>query len=108
MDVREIDHVTWVTLAAEELEDGLQVQQTREQLYHLIYAGRRHLIVDLRHVEYLGSSAALSLFIMVQKKLLTGGGVLGLRNLNRAVRQLFELTRLTDLFDIRSDPDFPS
>lgn len=102
MEVQEIEHVTVVTLAREELQDQWHVNLTRDNLYLLVHAGRRNLVLDLRNVEFLGSSAALSLFIMLQKKLRAGGGVLALRNLTPEVRQVLELTRLTDILDIRA------
>lgn len=105
MEVEDRDPITVVTLAATDIDTESNVHATGEQLSRLVYAGRRHLDLDLRHMEYLASSAVLSMLILLQKKLQAGGGVLVLRNIQPPVYQIFELTRLNELFDIRKGED---
>jgi anti-anti-sigma factor len=108
MHVADDIRATTVTLEAPELQDEVNIRRTARALYQLVYFGRRHLVLDLRNVEFLGSSAALSVFIMLQRKLQEGGGVLVLRNMSRAVYDVFELTRLAEQFDIRPVPPPPA
>jgi len=103
MDVQDIDNVTVVTLSPAEVQDDWHLHTTREQLYNLVHAGRRHLVLDLHHLEFLGSSSVLALFIMLQKKLQAGGGILVLRNLRPELHQVFEITRLDKMFNIQKD-----
>ena len=44
---------------------------------------------------------------MLRKLMLAGEGILILRNLSPETRELFELTRLSEIFDIRQETDRP-
>ena len=49
------------------------------------------------------SSAALNKLIILDKKLREGGGKLKLSNLRPEIHEVFMITRLNQLFDIKED-----
>ncbi|MBM3763634.1 MAG: STAS domain-containing protein [Acidobacteria bacterium] len=59
--------------------------------------GVKHIIVDLTALEYV-SSMGLRYFVNVGKRLNDGGGTLRLCGVNGIVKQLFQITRLTNVF----------
>lgn len=62
----------------------------------------RKLIIDLGNVQYL-HSMALGQLVKLEKSLIAVGGQLRLCNLQPTVKELFEITGLDSVLDIRQD-----
>jgi len=73
--------------------------QFESQCEACIAEGSKSLIVDLGDLAYV-SSAGLRSFVIIAKKLKETGGVLRICRLTGMVRQVFEITRLTELFPL--------
>ena len=67
-----------------------------------IKAKKESILVNLKDVDYVDSSG-LATLVEVLKNLRTYGGKIKLTNLSSKVMGLFEITKLTKLFDISSD-----
>jgi len=71
----------------------------REKLFPFLDAGCSKIVVDLTEVSYIDSSGLGVLVALLKRTRQSGGGV-KLVGLQGEVLQLFELTRLTKVFDI--------
>ncbi|RZK76334.1 MAG: anti-sigma factor antagonist [Pedobacter sp.] len=69
-----------------------------------IDAGAINLIISFEHVEYLDSSF-LGALVAILKTLTPKNGKLTLIELNNDIRNLFELTRLDKIFDLKNSLD---
>lgn len=78
---------------ATEIEDGLN---------QLINDGKIFLLINLKAVEYL-SSSGLRIFIATMRKLREKNGKLKLCNMNDAVKKIFRVVELIDMFEIFDD-----
>ena len=77
------------------------VEAVRTRLWELAESRPgQHLHLDLGLLEYLTSSG-LALFVGLHQKVRAGGGHLTLHNVREPVYELFQITRLTALLDIR-------
>jgi anti-sigma B factor antagonist len=63
--------------------------------------GRKELVVDFGRVAFL-SSSTLSVFLHLHRKLHSSGGRLTLYNLRPEIQEVFAVTNLDRLLDIRS------
>ncbi len=69
-----------------------------------IEQGARHIVVDMSELAYI-SSMGLRYFVNVGKSLNDKGGSLRLSGIHGLVKQLFEITRLTNVFPMFSTVD---
>jgi anti-sigma B factor antagonist len=60
---------------------------------------QRKLVLDFANVDFV-SSAALDTLVRIHRRLRASGGCLALRDLNDNVYEVFEVTRLVNLFDV--------
>jgi anti-sigma B factor antagonist len=60
----------------------------------------KNLVLDFKDLNYL-ASAGLRVLVSAQKKLKAAGGALCLINVREEVMEVFEVTGLDDVFDIR-------
>ena len=65
---------------------------------------RSNLLLNLKEVEYM-SSSGLRIFVSTMRILKESNRKLVLCNMNNAVRKIFEVVELTDMFDIFSSED---
>lgn len=72
----------------------------REKLLEYIQAGQRNFLIDLKSVDYIDSSG-LGVLVAIQKRALQNGGKVVIKGLQGTVKQLFEMTRLTKVFEIQ-------
>lgn len=72
----------------------------REKLFPYLEEGVRSFIINVERVEYIDSSG-LGVLVAIQKKAAKQGGGVTIEGLNGHVKELFELTRLTRVFDIK-------
>jgi anti-anti-sigma factor len=90
-----------VDLSARKVLDEAAVQELREPLVTLAHeASTAHWNLDLKGIEYITSSM-LETLIQVHRVLKDGGGRLTLLHLQPQVHEVFEVTKLHELFEIR-------
>lgn len=74
--------------------------KTEAKLNEMLEAGATRIVIDFEKLEYL-SSSGLRVIISVEKRLKEKGGRLFLSSLSETVENLFSITRLYELFNIR-------
>jgi anti-sigma B factor antagonist len=77
-----------------------EAAQIRESLIGYIEKGHKTFVVDLGNVDYIDSSG-LGTLVAIQNRALQNGGSVIIKNLKGLVKDLFELTRLTKVFEIQ-------
>lgn len=103
LEVEHVADVVIVHLAASRILDESNVAQISEHLFALVEGeGCRKLLVDFSAVEYL-SSAALGALITLDKKLKAATGRMRFCGMDPKIHQVFAVTRLDKIFDIRED-----
>lgn len=84
------------------LDDGA-IQKIGQQITDLIDASNNpKILINFENVEHL-SSAALGTLINVNNKIRLKGGQLRLSNIDPQIREVFEITRLDQLFQIHDN-----
>ncbi|MES2457723.1 MAG: STAS domain-containing protein [Bacteroidota bacterium] len=73
----------------------------KQEVLQDIADGAKKIIISFECVEYLDSSF-LGALVAVLKRLITQNGQLILIELNNDIRNLFELTRLDKIFDLKN------
>ncbi|RXT08968.1 STAS domain-containing protein [Ammoniphilus sp. CFH 90114] len=71
----------------------------REKLFPYVEKGYKYFSIYLAEVDYIDSSG-LGVLVALQKKAVQNGGGVSIYGLHGHVKELFELTRLTRVFDI--------
>jgi anti-sigma B factor antagonist len=95
-----VDGATRVRFTETNLDDG-NIEAIGDELFDLVDGhGHRELHLDFGNVESL-TSLGLGKLIALHKKLRAVGGRLSLRNVRPAVYEVFDVTRLTRLFDVQ-------
>ena len=93
--------VTMVRFNDRKIIDAAAIQELGEELFALVEQSNLHnLILNFANVEFL-SSAALNTLIMLEKKVKAHRGKLRLCNLRPEIYEVFAITRLNVLFDIK-------
>jgi anti-sigma B factor antagonist len=96
-----IGDVTVVRFTDKKLIDDQTIRLVGDQLCSLVdEQGRRKILLNFGIVEYL-SSAALGKLIILHKKVIAAGGRLVLYNIDPQIYEVFAVTKLNKLFDIR-------
>lgn len=71
----------------------------REQLLSYLEKGHSRFVINLGSVDYIDSSG-LGVLVAIQKRALQNGGGVVIQDIRGLVKELFELTRLTKVFEI--------
>lgn len=101
-EVKEVMDGTMVTLTAPE-SNPIALARMVDELWDLVQASQRpNLYIDFETVKML-ASVVLGKLIALDKKLREGGGKLILVNLDPFLYKTFQVTRLTELLDIRPE-----
>lgn len=79
--------------------DLTQAGQLRNQVDDAINAGARSILIDLKEVTFMDSSGLAALVIAL-KSIRAAGGQLCVCSMNSQVRLLFELTNMTQVFEV--------
>ncbi|MGH9285757.1 MAG: STAS domain-containing protein [Acidimicrobiales bacterium] len=80
--------------------DVYTAPQFREQLIQLVDQGHRNIVVDLEGVEFLDSTG-LGVLVGGLKRVRSHDGKLALVCTQRRILKVFEITGLTQVFDIQ-------
>jgi anti-sigma B factor antagonist len=81
--------------------DAANIQELGDELFALVEKEKKqNLILNFNSVEFL-SSAALNKLIMLDKKVKAAKGKMRLCNLRPEIYEVFVITRLNQLFDIK-------
>ncbi|WP_261303020.1 STAS domain-containing protein [Paenibacillus andongensis] len=72
----------------------------REKLFPYLDRGCKQFVFNLRDVDYIDSSG-LGVLVALQKRAHSNGGEVVIKGLQGDVKELFELTRLTNVFEIQ-------
>jgi anti-anti-sigma factor len=101
--VSEVGDVSVVRFVDEKILDGAKIQQMGTELFDLAEsADRGKVVLNFSDVEFL-SSAALGKLITLDKKVKGKSGSLKLSNIRPEIYQVFAITKLNKLFDIKDD-----
>lgn len=93
-------NVTFVTFVDERIVDEEQIGKLKESLEPVIEKNDGgKLILNFANVNFM-TSALLGLLVRIHKKVCELGGHLQLSNLNPDLYKIFEITKLTQVFDI--------
>jgi anti-sigma B factor antagonist len=103
LQVSENKEVTIVRFVDKKILDEANIQELGKELFSLIEEdGRSNLLLNFSSVEFL-SSAALGKLITLDKKVKAHNGKLKLSNIRPEIYEVFAITKLNKLFDIRDD-----
>lgn len=91
-------------LALEGDIDLYQSSVVKEKLNALISQKPPRILVDLRSVNYMDSSG-LAVFIEAMQRIASYGGKLALFGLQKSVRNIFEVSRLDQVFTLFPDEE---
>ena len=98
--VENVDGATVVKVATADLGEP-HIQAIREELFGLAAGlARPRLMLDLGEVRFL-TSTALGAFVALHKRVTGTGGRLVLANVGDAVYEVFDVSRLTQVLDVR-------
>jgi len=91
---------TFVTFLDKRILDDRQIRQLHESLEPVIEKNDDgEMVMNFANVRFM-SSAVLGLLVRVHKRVSERGGRVRLANLAPSLRKVFEITRLTQIFEI--------
>jgi anti-anti-sigma factor len=76
--------------------------EAEKQILAVLETGAPKLLLDLSGVEFV-SSAGLRVLLVVAKRMKAANGKLRLSGMNATVREVFEISGFTRLFDVHPD-----
>ena len=99
----QVGDVTVVRFVDRKILDEANIQELGQELFQLIEEeDRKALLLNFSSVEFL-SSAALGKLITLDKKVKAHSGRLKLSNIRPEIYEVFAITKLNKLFDIKDD-----
>lgn len=103
LHVEHLGEVTLVRFRRSEILDEGTIEDIGNELFKLVQQERRRrLLLNLGNVDRL-STAMIGKFVAAQKKAQAETGQLALCNIDSRIYQVFELLKLTDVFNIYED-----
>jgi anti-anti-sigma factor len=101
--VTEAGPISVVTFADSKIIDESEIQELGQELYDLVERDdRKKIVLNFANVEFL-SSAALGKLIGFDKRVKQHGAELVLSNIRPEIYEVFAITKLTKLFQIKDD-----
>lgn len=101
--VADSGQVAVVTFNDSKIIDEQEIQEFGQELYDLVEReGRKKIVLNFGNVEFL-SSAALGKLIGFDKRVKQNRAELMLSNIRPEIYEVFAITKLTKLFDIKDD-----
>jgi anti-sigma B factor antagonist len=103
IEVSEVGDVTVIRFRDRKIVEDINIQELGVEMFRLVETDNRgKLVLNFSTVDFL-SSAALGKLITLDKKVKAKGGVLKLSNIRPEIYEVFAITRLNRLFDIKED-----
>jgi len=103
LDVSESGDITIVRFIEKKILDETSIQEMGQEMFSLVEEqGRKNILLNFTNVEFL-SSAALGKLITLDKKVKANQGKLKLSNIRPEIYEVFAITKLNKLFDIKDD-----
>ena len=103
LDVSEVGDVTVIRFRDHKIVEDINIQELAQEMFQLIEKDRREkILLNFSSVDFL-SSAALGKLITMDKKVKAGGGMLKLSNIKPEIYEVFAITKLNRLFDIKEE-----
>ena len=103
IDVSKTGDVSVVKFQDRKILDEATIQELGAELFGLIEVdNRKAILLDFEGVEFL-SSAALGKLITFDRKLKTAKGRLKMCGISPGILEVFQVTKLNKVFDIRTD-----
>jgi anti-sigma B factor antagonist len=101
--VSKIGDVTVVKFVDKKILDEANIQALGQELFALVEIdNRRSIVLNFTDVEFL-SSAALGKLITLDRKVKVAKGRLKMSNIRPEILEVFQITKLNKVFDIRKD-----
>jgi len=101
VEISEAGGVTVVKFVDRKILDAENIQALGQELFDLLEKeNRNRLLLNFSNVEFL-SSAALNKLIVLDKKVKAVGGKLKFCNMRPEILEVFVITRLNQLFEIK-------
>ena len=95
-------NVAMVKVLDRKIIDAANIQELGDELFSLVEKeSQKNIILNFAQVEFL-SSAALNKLIILDKKVKANSGKMRLCNLKPEIYEVFAITRLNQLFDIKN------
>ncbi len=96
-----IGELATVRFTDKKIIDSANIEEMGSELFALVSQDHmKHILLNFEGVEFM-SSAALNKLITLDKKVKEVGGVLRLCSLRAEIMEVFTITRLNRVFDIR-------
>ncbi len=103
LDVNEVGDVTVVRFRDQKIIEDINIQELGQEMFQLVEVDHRDkLLLNFAAVDFL-SSAALGKLITLDKKVKARGATLKLSNIRPEIYEVFAITKLNRLFDIKDD-----
>jgi anti-sigma B factor antagonist len=103
LEVAEVGDVTVVRFVDRKILDEGNIHEMGQELFALIEEeNKKKLLLNFSQVDFL-SSAALGKLITLDKKVKAHQGKLRLSNIRPEIYEVFAITKLNKLFDIKDD-----
>jgi anti-sigma B factor antagonist len=103
VDVSEVGNVTVVRIRDHRIVEDINIQELGEEMFRLVEVdGHDKLLLNFSAVGFL-SSSALGKLITLDKKVKAHGGILKLSNIRPEIYEVFAITKLNRLFDIKNE-----
>ena len=103
INVAKIGDVTVVKFLDKKILDEANIQELGLELFRLIeHDNRKSILLNFSDVEFL-SSAALGKLITLDRKVKASKGRLKMSNIRPEIFEVFQITKLNKVFDIRND-----
>ena len=101
LDLTEVGDVVVVRFLDQKIIEDVNIQELGQELFRLVEVDDcKKLLLNFSSVDFL-SSAALGKLITLDKKAKKNGCVLKLSNIRPEIYEVFAITRLNRLFDIK-------
>jgi anti-sigma B factor antagonist len=92
--------INFVTFEDEQILEEAQIRELQKSLEPVIEKNKdNQLVLNFANVRFM-TSAMLGLLVRIHKRVSERGGELELRNLDKNLHKLFEITQLTKIFNI--------
>ena len=103
LEVNEVGDITVVHFRDQKIIEDLGIQELGQELFQLVeVVNCRKMVLNFSAVDFL-SSAALGKLITLDKKMRAKAGKLKLCNIRPEIYEVFAITRLNRLFDIKDE-----